>query len=415
MAEDNQNNLPEDEHPEVAPSTLFLEMMRQAAARKAEEDAPVSDSSAYEPEESSDLPYLEEPDFLREQDYAQVANDIQDSDEEARIEPEEIVSPPRLSSEPETVIDAVPAIDARVPIYEVPTSSEANREAQLKEQRVQRIRRRQERQFQRRVGIAGGFFRTIFVTTFAAALASTIFMWFMDAKSITPSVGSQLQVAASTSVVAAIEISPTPIPITPNYLRQIGIVSGHRGPINDPGAVCPDGLTETEINFAIAQLVVRDLRERSFAVDLLDEFDPRLDNYKAAALISIHSNDCSDYEGGASGYLVSRAISRPAGGPDDVLAECLSSYYQAKIGLERRFSLTVDMTDYHTFREMHSLTPAAIIELGFMRDDRALLVERQAEIADGLVAGILCFLSGENPIARPTSAPVPLDGTATGD
>lgn len=415
MAEDNQNNSPQDEHPEIASSTLFLEMMRQAAARDAEISEPAIDVTPYEQKEDIvESVDLEEPDFLREQDFSSNDDSQQDFGEEVIIEPEEIVSPPVPSSSPD-VIEMPQNFDSRVPIYEAPTSSNANNQARLEEQRVQRIHRRRERQFRRRVGILGGFLRTIFVAFFAAALASTIFMWFMDAKSIAPTVGSHLQVADSTSIVAAVEISPTALAVTPNYLRQIGIVSGHRGPENDPGAVCPDGLTETEINFAIAQLVVRDLRERSFAVDLLDEFDPRLDSYHAAVLISIHSNDCTEYEGGASGYLVARAASRPAGGPDDILAECMATYYQPVTQLERRFSLTLDMTDYHTFREVHPLTAAAIIELGFMRDDRELLVERQADLAEGIVNGILCYLNGENPIARPTPAPVPLDGTPTGE
>src|SRR5690606_34394711 len=104
-----------------------------------------------------------------------------------------------------------------------------------------------------------------------------------------PSVITGLQVADSTSVFAADPLTPTAIVVTPNWARRIGIVSGHRGPENDPGAVCDDGLTEREINFAVAQLVVRSLREQGYSVDLLDEFDPRLTTYQAAALVSIHS------------------------------------------------------------------------------------------------------------------------------
>jgi len=185
--------------------------------------------------------------------------------------------------------------------------------------------------------------------------------------------------------------------VTPNWMQRIGIVSGHRGPENDPGAVCPDGLTEAEINFAVAQLVVQEMQVRGYTVDLLDEFDPRLNNYQAAALVSIHANDCRDYGELVSGYLVARAAARPAGGFDDVLAECIGLYYGDKTQLERRFSLTVDMTDYHTFREIHPLTPAAILELGFMKDDRQLLTEQQDLLAESIVEGILCYLQGENP------------------
>ena len=101
----------------------------------------------------------------------------------------------------------------------------------------------------------------------------------------------------------------------PTGRGEIGIVSGHRGPENDPGAVCPDGLTEASVNLSVATLVVRNLRGLGYTVDLLDEFDPRLQNYQAAALVSIHANTCQDFGerclrlsgfGGAGAHLGAR-------------------------------------------------------------------------------------------------------------
>jgi hypothetical protein len=69
------------------------------------------------------------------------------------------------------------------------------------------------------------------------------------------------------------------------------------------------------------------------------------------------------------------------------------------------------MTDYHTFREIHPLTPAAIVELGFMRADREQLANQQDLLARGIVEGILCFLEPDNPFGivpatpEPTAAP----------
>jgi hypothetical protein len=63
------------------------------------------------------------------------------------------------------------------------------------------------------------------------------------------------------------------------------------------------------------------------------------------------------------------------------------------------------MTDYHTFREIHPLTPATIIELGFMLADRPVLTGKQTEMAQGITNGILCFLEPSQPPATPTSAP----------
>ena len=286
----------------------------------------------------------------------------------------------------------------------------------LEAQRIQRVKRRQARRQQQRAGVFGGFVRTLFISIIAAGLASTIFTWFTAPDFITPSVAGRLQqadIAESTPTRA-----PTAAP-TPNYFRRVGVVSGHRGPQNppDPGAVCPDGLTEAEINFAVATLLVNQLRARGYQVDLLDEFDPRLQNYKAAALVSVHANSCIDYGAGAgSGFLVSQAASRPKEGADNDLAECIATHYGHTTQLQRLYSLTLDMTEYHTFGEIHELTPAAIIELGFMLRDRELLTGGQDVIAQGIMNGIMCFLEPQNapyvpptptPSATPTATPAP--------
>jgi len=300
-----------------------------------------------------------------------------------------------------------------VPVYEPPEPTpidmdpalKAERDSKLEAQRIQRVKRRKERRRRRNVGIMGGFFRTVFITFVSAILAGTIFMWFTEPEFLDQDVRTGLVVAEATNVATR---QPTALP-TPNWLRRIGIVSGHRGPENDPGAVCPDGLTEAEINFEVSSIVVRELRAQGYSVDLLDEFDPRLDNYQAAALVSIHANTCQDFGEFVSGYLVAKADARPDGGPDTELAECVAQEYGDKAQIERRFTLTLDMTDYHNFREIHPLTPAAILELGFMKDDRELLTQQQPLLAQGIVEGILCFLNPVStvPALSPTASPNP--------
>ena len=315
-----------------------------------------------------------------------------------------------------------------MPIYVAPVLSEEEREEKLQEQRVQRLRRRQERRRRNRVGAISGFIRTIFVGIFAAALASTIFTWFINPEFIQPSVVSGLYDAEATSIAASDTrrvVQPTATPlsvaVTPNWAHTIGIVAGHRGPsyeagIVDVGAVCPDGLTELEINFDIAQRVVEEMRGMGYTVDLLDEFDSRLDNYQASALVSLHANDCRDYGPQASTFLVSRAASRPPGGRDDILSECIGLYYRTSTTLDRSYNLTIDMTDYHTFREIHPNTPAAILEMGFMLNNRDLLTQGQDQIVRGVVDGIECFLNGENPLAVGTPTPVPtIEAEATAE
>jgi N-acetylmuramoyl-L-alanine amidase len=284
-----------------------------------------------------------------------------------------------------------PADAASSPARPAFTHDEERQAAAMEEQRIRRLKRRRARRRRQTVGMLGGMLRSFMVVTIAAGLMATLFTWLTPPQFLTSQVKSQLSYSQSGSLPT---LAPTPMP-TPNWLRRIGIVSGHRGPQvpPDPGAVCPDGLTEASINFAVAQKVVENLRARGYAVDMLDEFDPRLDGYQAAALVSIHANTCQDFGEPVSGFLVASAASRRgAQGNDEVLVNCLAKYYTPASGLNRRDELTRDMTDYHSFREIHPLTPAAIIELGFLLGDRDVLTNKQPDLAQGITNGILCFL-----------------------
>ncbi len=180
--------------------------------------------------------------------------------------------------------------------------------------------------------------------------------------------------------------TPTPIPT-----KRVGIVAGHWG--YDSGAVCPDGLTEVEINLAIARLVVALLEERGYEVDLLEEFDPLLEGYRADALVSIHADSCEVPE--ASGFKVARVLHSAVPEEEDRLVECLRREYQRATGLFfHEHSITYDMREYHAFYEIAPQTPGAIIETGFMAADRELLTERQDVVAQGIAQGIICFLEG---------------------
>jgi hypothetical protein len=94
-----------------------------------------------------------------------------------------------------------------------------------------------------------------------------------------------------------------------------------------------------------------------------------------------------------SGYLIAAAAARiTARGTDDLLVDCISQHYGELTGMERRPEVTIDMTDYHSFREIHAFTPAAIIELGFLRGDRELLTTKPDLLARAITDGVLCFL-----------------------
>src|SRR5688572_28560585 len=83
--------------------------------------------------------------------------------------------------------------------------------------------------------------------------------------------------------------------VTPQPQLRIGIVAGHSG--NASGAVCRVStgevtLTEADVNMEIASRVQKKLVDLVFQLDVLNEFDTRLNGYRAVALVSIHNDSC---------------------------------------------------------------------------------------------------------------------------
>jgi N-acetylmuramoyl-L-alanine amidase len=200
--------------------------------------------------------------------------------------------------------------------------------------------------------------------------------------------------------------APDANPLAPTSQRQIriGIVAGHWG--NDSGAVCANGKTEAEVNLAIASLVQQKLNAQGFQVDLLQEFDPRLEGYQAAVLVSIHNDSCEDYGPEATGFKVKESVSSRDPNLASRLTACLSDRYATVTGMPfHAGSITIDMTEYHAFDEVDPSTTAAIIETGFLRLDYDILTQRPDLIADGIVAGIMCYVNVES--VDPTPMPTP--------
>ncbi len=186
--------------------------------------------------------------------------------------------------------------------------------------------------------------------------------------------------------------------LTPEVVR-VGIIAGHRG--NDSGTVCADGLTETEVNQKIAEMVVASLREQGMRVEVLDEFDPKLNGYEANAFLSIHADSCSV---DMTGFKVANAEN--GSDASKHLTECLWTRYEAETGLPRHLStITTNMTQYHAFRKIAETTPAAIIEIGFMNRDRAYLTQHSDSVAAGIVNGLTCFLAPGQPTPAAKSTP----------
>ncbi len=186
---------------------------------------------------------------------------------------------------------------------------------------------------------------------------------------------------------------PTP---TPRPRPRIGVVVGHWGDNNDPGAVCADGLTELSVNQNVATLVQQNLSSEGFDVDLLKEFDTSLHGYQALALISIHADSCVYVNDQATGFKVSASIEAKRPDKTARLTACLRNRYARATNLPIHHSVTADMTSYHAFGEINDETPAVILETGFLNLDRQILTQQPDIVARGISDGVLCFIYNED-------------------
>jgi N-acetylmuramoyl-L-alanine amidase len=195
---------------------------------------------------------------------------------------------------------------------------------------------------------------------------------------------------------------PTP---TPRPRPVVGIVVGHWDDYTkDPGAVCADGLTELEVNQAVATGVKQLLVEEGFDVDLLREFDEKLQGYRALALISIHADSCDYVNDSATGFKVAATLSNQYPERASRLTACIKDRYASATGLSyHSTTITNDMSSYHAFDEIDENTNAVIIEVGFLNLDRQILTKGQEQIAQGITDGVLCYIRNEdvsNPIEQ---------------
>jgi N-acetylmuramoyl-L-alanine amidase len=205
-------------------------------------------------------------------------------------------------------------------------------------------------------------------------------------------------------------LTPRPgesIPLASQPQLRVGIVAGHSG--NDSGAVCYDGngnvtLTEADLNLEIAALVEQQLKQKGFEVDLLREFDTRLNGYRALAIVSIHNDSCEYINDQATGFKVAAALNTNDLNRANRLTACLVDRYQRLTEMTfHAGSITGDMREYHAFREIDPTTVAAIIETGFLNLDREILTRNTDIVAAGIVDGITCFANNEN--IEPTAIP----------
>jgi N-acetylmuramoyl-L-alanine amidase len=242
--------------------------------------------------------------------------------------------------------------------------------------------------------------RYLGITLFVSAILATLFTsWTPENLNPIQVLDNWMNAAKSSGESDSLE-GVENVPDEPR-VTKVGIVAGHSGPhkdtgLVDPGSICEDGLTELEVNAEIAELVVRGLKAAGFEVDLLEEFDSKLEGYRADALVSIHADACYYINDEATGYKVSKSAVSDVPQSAQRLVDCIIDRYARSTKLKfHPGSITLDMTEYHSFYEIHADTPAAIIETGFLYLDRDFLTQHPEEAARGIVDGILCYINDE--------------------
>ena len=232
-----------------------------------------------------------------------------------------------------------------------------------------------------------------------------------------PVLNAEKSISTPTSVLPTVSLGSTRVTPTAEPPPDVAIVAGHYSRVQpgnvatiaDPGAICPDGLREVDINLGVAEKTLALLSRAGYRTMLLEEFDQRFKDpllgktpdFRARVFLSIHSDSCvagPDYPL-ATGWKVAHAEPSDVPGEDDRLVNCIKRGYDTAVKPYRlRYNedtITQNMTAYHGFRSIIPSTPAAIIELGFMGRDRDVLVRRQDELARGIANGLQAFLQGE--------------------
>ncbi len=249
-----------------------------------------------------------------------------------------------------------------------------------------------------------GTFYFFQVVIAVAIIVATLFTAWTDPGYLPGSLEGKFTFAAAPQATEQPEFVSTP---TPRSRPLVGLVVGHWDDnTKDPGAVCSDiNLTEFEVNQNVATLVRDLLISQEIDVEVLREFDPKLNNFQANALVSIHADSCDYINAEATGFKVSSALANPHPERAARLTSCIRNRYAQATGLRLHNSITTDMTSYHAFDEIHEDTTAAIIEVGFLNLDRVLLTQQTDLVAQGIASGILCYLNNENisPITTPES------------
>jgi N-acetylmuramoyl-L-alanine amidase len=189
---------------------------------------------------------------------------------------------------------------------------------------------------------------------------------------------------------AALETHDNNLLVDDSHIR-IGILAGHWQ--NSTGEVCADGVIEADINYDIANRIKLNLEEKNLQVNLFPEFDLDLLNYEADALVAVYSGSCSQSPPPPSGFKIGTSLTAENPEKANDLAVCLAETYRNHTQLPFTYEIiNPDHSSYHIFRDIHPNTPAVLIEIGALSTDRDLIINRSNSIAEGIAAGITCYI-----------------------
>jgi N-acetylmuramoyl-L-alanine amidase len=224
------------------------------------------------------------------------------------------------------------------------------------------------------------------VVSIALVMATLLTLWSPRKIFQTPNLSSLVEAEATEAAIVA-----------QNKYEQsspIGILAGHYGEGN-PGEVCADGTKEADLNYDIATLVKEKLEAKGFTVELFPESDPKLLNFTGEVMIALYSGSCASDPLPPSGFKVGGSISSKNPDQIDRLATCISQEYQAATQLPFTYEVIgTDNAAFHVFRDISPDTAAVLLEMGSMKTDRKVLVDQSDKTADGIVAGIVCYING---------------------
>jgi len=227
------------------------------------------------------------------------------------------------------------------------------------------------------------------VISIALVMATVLTLWNPRKVFNTPSLASLVE---SSATQAALEAQAE----TENVRsRHIGILAGHWED-SVPGEVCQDGTVESDVNLAIAELVKQELEDLDYIVDLFPEYDLTLLNYEGAAFVALYSGSCAESPLPPSGFSIGGSFSAQNPELVDQLATCLAQEYQQSTKLPFTYEvINAEDASYHIFRDISVNTPAVRLEMGSLKTDRRLLLEQPDQAAEGIAAGIQCFLNAK--------------------